>query len=257
MSKVRRQIRKVNRESARSKQGNLLRRRRFAILFFVLMLVFCAAEVFAVFTAKSQHDYRMAKETADELSVELSLISSALHSGDKTLYENTIDRHRDTLGTFAGNDYVTGRQSHLLSQLQDYRKILLDDETKVNELLELDAALSGIQSELQAVDIEKLDAANFYQIQQSFQTLRDALSKLESEDIVKLRDKLDSFALKIAELAKNSAVCISVCPKDSFAEKQRTLESYKKEFETDFRELGLSISEKYDPSPLIKALNEL
>ena len=257
MSKVRRQIRKINRDSERSKKRTQISRRRYAIVFFVVALVFCIAEVFAVFTAKSQHDYRLAKTNADELAVELGLISSALYSGDKTLYENSVERYKDTLAVFTGNDYVQSNQANLLGRLREYNATLASNKNEISELLELDAAMSGIQSELQSVDIEKLDAVNFYQIQQSFQTLRDALSKLETSDLGDLRDRLDSFATKVSELAKNSAVCVSVCPKESFVEKQKTLESYRNEFESDFDKLGREISEKYDPSSLVISLGEL
>ena len=257
MSNTRRQIRKLNRESIRDKKRNELRRRNFAIIFFVAALVFCAGEILAIFTAKNQHDYRLAKESAEELSVELSLISSAFRSGNKTLYDNSISRYQDTLASFSENDYVRVHQLELLSKLRDYNKNLQENTTSIAELLELDAALESLLLELDDVDTEKLNSMNFYQIQQSFQTLSDALANLKTEEYEELRNRIDSFARKISELAKNSAICVSVCTKESFVEMQKKLEKYRKDYNEDFTQLGRSISEKYDPSSLILELGKL
>jgi hypothetical protein len=257
MSKVRRQIRKANRDLKRSQAANQLRRRRFAVVLFILVLTFCAGEIFAIFTAKNQHDYRRAREDADELSIELGLISSALHSGNKTLYENALLRYRASLISFTDNDYVRKHRLETLARLRDYSDALKDNESNIIELLEFAAAIDGLRSELDDIDTEKLDAANFYHIQQSFQTLRDALSKLKAEEYSKLRDRIDSFAGKISELAKNSAVCVSVCPKSSFSDKQKQLESYRDKYEKEFKELGLKVSKRYDPSTLIVELSEI
>lgn len=257
MSKTRRQIRKLNRESTRDAKRTERTRRNFAIVFFVLALAFCAGEMIAVFTAKNQHDYRRARENAEELSVELSLISSAFRSGNKTLYDNSIERYQTTLASFSDNDYVRAHQLELSGKLRDYNKKLSDNATSISELLELDAALESLLLELDEVETEKLSAVNFYQIQQSFQTLGDALANIKTEEYAELRDRIDSFAHKITELAKNSAVCVSVCPKESFADKQNQLEKYRKEYSEDFANLGRTVSEKYDPSSLILELGEL
>lgn len=257
MSKVRRKIRKLNRESTRSKKRTEIRRRNYAILLFVLVLVFCAGEMIAVFTAKNHHDYLQAQKTSEELSVELSLISSALKSGNKTLYDNSISRFQNTLPAFTDNDYVRVHHIELTSKLRDYNKTLSDNRDSIGELLELDAALDSLLLELGEIDTEKLNAVSFYQTQQSFQRLSDALANLKTEDYEKLRARIDSFAHKISELAKNSAVCVSVCPKESFVEKQKQLEDYRKEYAEDFKTLGGEVSSKYDPSSLILELGQV
>lgn len=257
MSDTRRKIRKLNRQSARDVTRNERTRRNFAIVFFVLALVFCGGEMIAVFTAKNQHDYRRARETAEELSVELGLISSSLRSGNKTLYDNSIARYQATLAGFTDNDYVRAHQSELAGNLRDYNKNLADNASSIAELLELDAALESLLLELDEIDTEKISAVNFYQIQQSFQTLSDTLANIKTEEYSELIKRVDSFAHKFSELAKNSAVCVSVCPKESFAEKQKVLERYRKEYNEDFTKLGRAVSEKYDPSSLILELGKL
>lgn len=257
MSKVRRQIRKLNRESTRSKKQTEIRRRNYAILLFVLVLVFCAAEMIAIFTAKNHHDYQQAQKTSEELSVELSLISSALKSGNKTLYDNSISRFQSTLNEFTENDYTRVHQIELSSKLREYNNTLASNKESINELLELDAALDSLLLELDEVDVDKLNAVSFYQIQQSFQRLSDALGNLKTEEYKELRNRVDSFAHKIAELAKNSAVCVSVCPKENFVEKQKQLEQYRKEYAEDFVKLSSDISDKYNPSALILELSKV
>ena len=257
MSKVRRKIRKLNRESIRSKKRNEIRRRNYAILLFVLVLTFCAGEMIAVFTAKNHHDYSQAQKSSEELSVELSLISSALKSGNKTLYDNSLARFQSTLTAFLDNDFIRAHHTDLSSKLRDYNKTLGDNRDSVNELLELDAALDSLLLELDEVDTEKLNAVSFYQIQQSFQRLSDTLANLKTKEYEKLRVRIDSFAHQIAELAKNSAVCVSVCPRESFIEKQNQLEKYRKEYADDFENLGNTISEKYNPNSLILELGKV
>lgn len=257
MSKVRRKIRKLNRESTRSGKRTEIRRRNFAILLFILVLAFCAGEMIAVFTAKNHHDYLQAQKSSEELSVELSLISSALKSGNKTLYDNSISRFQTTLQSFTDNDYVRAHKVELSSKLRDYNKTLSDNSENINELLELDAALDSLSLELDEIETDKLNAVAFYQVQQSLQRLSDTLGNLKTEEYKELRDRIGSFANKIAELAKNSAVCVSVCPRESFVDKQNQLENYRKEYAEDFKTLGSTVSEKYNPSALILELGQI
>lgn len=231
--------------------------RNCAVLVFVLTLVFFGAEVFAVCTAKNQYDYDRAKLSAEELSVELGLISSAFHSGNKKLYEDTILRYQESLADFTHNEYAHNRQAVLINSLRDYGDKLRREQPEIAEFLELSAALSGIRSELQLSDAEKLDAVNFYHLQETFQHLRDTLDETKSEHLAPVKAPLDSFAAEIISLAENSAVCISVCPKDSFANKRAQLDEIKAKYEEQFSSIGKTVSEKYDPSSLIQQLNQI
>ena len=132
-----------------------------------------------------------------------------------------------------------------------------DNSENITALLELDAALDSLSLELDEIETDKLNAVSFYQVQQSFQRLSDTLGNLKTEEYKELRDRIDSFAHKIAELAKNSAVCVSVCPRESFVDKQKQLENYHKEYAEDFKTLGSSVSEKYNPSALILELGQI
>lgn len=229
--------------------------RNFAVLGFIAAFVFFGAEVFAVCTAKNQYDYDRAKTSAEELSVELGLISSAFNSGNKKLYEDSVARYRETLSDFTNNEYVHLRQADLLNELRDYGNLLKDDQEKIDEFLELSAALSSIHSELQLNQRETLDATNFYHTQETFQRLREALDAIDSEDLKNVKEKLDSFAQEIMSLAEGSAICVSVCPKDSFADKQTKLKEIKERYAKEFESLEFDASEKYSPSELIVKLN--
>lgn len=231
--------------------------RNYAVLVFILTLLFFAVEVFAVCTAKNQYDYDRAKQSAEELSVELGLISSAFYSGNKKLYEDSVLRYQATLSDFTNNEYAHNRQAELVTALRDYSEILKQEQADIDEFLELSAALSGIRSELQLSDAEVLDATNFYHLQETFQRLRDTLDETKSEDLASVKEPLYSFAGEIISLSESSAVCISVCPRDSFSTKQTRLNEIKEKYEEQFTTIGKSVSEKYDPSKLIQRLNQI
>lgn len=231
--------------------------RNYAVLAFVSALVFFAAEVFAVCTAKNQYDYDRAKELAEELSVELGLISSAFHSGNKKLYEDSTARYQATVADFTQNEYAHNRQAELVNSLRDYHEKLRQNQEELSEFLELSAALSGIRSELLLSDVEKLDAVNFYHLQDTFQHLRDTLDVVKTEDLIAIKEPLDSFASEIINLSENSAICVSVCPKESFANKQAKLNEIKNKYKEQFESIGKTVSAKYDPSALIQRLSQI
>ncbi|MCQ2570830.1 MAG: hypothetical protein MJ154_01085 [Candidatus Saccharibacteria bacterium] len=231
--------------------------RNYAVLVFVLVFVFFGAEVFAVCTAKNNYDYGRAKESSEELSVELGLISSSLSSGNKKLFEDSIERYNATLAGFANNEYVHRRHPELLNSLREYGNKLKTNRDEINEFLELSAALASIESELQISDGKKIEAVNFYNLQETFQKLLDVLEKIESENISTIKEPLESFSKEIISLSESTAICISVCPKSSFAEKQGKLKQIKEKYEKSLKDASVEASKKYDMSDLIKQLGEL
>ena len=232
-------------------------RRLLATIVFTLALILSAAEVFAIFTARNQYDYSRAKDAAEELTVELRLISASIHSGDKTLMQDSYARYRATLATFTDNEYVHRKQPELLSSLQKYNAVISENSVELDELLELSAALSSIRSELIDIDSAELDAAHFYQIQQTFQTLNDSLDDIRSENLSQVKARLSSFSQKIITLAKSSAICVSVCSKTNFENKQKQIADIKAHYEEEFKTLGQDISQKYSPSELIAGLQNI
>lgn len=234
-----------------------MKRRVFATILFTAVLLFCMAEVFMICTAKSHHDYTGAKRSSEELSVELSLLSASFTAGNRTLYDDALSRYRATLADFSGNDYVATSQNELLSSLTDYRNLLESNPDEIAELLELSAALSGIRSELQSNESQKLDAANFYQVRQTFQNLLNVLEGIKSENFEHVKNRLKSFASKIIALSENAATCVSVCPKSTFEAKSAELDAIKIKYLEEFESLGLDASKKYDPSELIVQLGKI
>lgn len=232
-------------------------RRNYAALGFIIAFIFFGIEVFAVCTAKNQYDYSRAKESAEELSVELGLVSSALDSGNRKLYDDSLSRYRATLSTFSENEYSYRHQAELIKQLRDYNNKLKDSEPEIAEFMELSAALSGLNSELFNADSDKLDAVNFYHIQETFQHLRESLDKMKSEKLTPLKTKLDDFAKDIISLTESSAICISVCPKSSFEGKRDKLKEIKERYAKELNELSKKASEDYNPSEIIIRLGEI
>lgn len=233
------------------------KRRNYATLFFVIVLVFFAGEVFALFTAKSNHDYSVAKNDAEELSVELGLISSAFRSGNKTLYAESISRYRGTIDRFADNEYTSHNQAELVQSLREYSSKLDEHAAQIDEFLELSASLSTLRMEMQLIDSTQLDAANFYQIQQVYQSFRDSLDKLNNEDLKETREQFYNLSNEISDLAKSAAICVSICNKGIFDEKSAKLASISEKYSSKLDELGQNISKQYDPSELIVRLNNI
>ena len=232
-------------------------RKKFAVLLFVLVLAFVGAEVAILFTSKHSHDVARARADAEEISVELGMISSSFYSGDRALYDRSYQRFNESLSGFSRNVYVKQNHNETYEAVENYRAMLEEKSESIAEFLELSAALNTLSSEIDLINPEKLDAANFYQIQQAFQALRDCLAKTESEEYEPIKKKLDSFADEIIKLAQSSATCIAVCPKESFSDKSKKLAELKTKYQKEFEGLGADISQTYDPSALIVRLGEI
>lgn len=236
---------------------NEQRRKKFAVILFVAVLAFITGEVLILMTAKQHHDISRAKRDAEDISIELGLISSSLKSGNRSLYERSAARFDESLASFAANDHVRAKYYDLSQELQNYRGLLKANESNVGELLELSAALRSLQNDIERTDTEKLDAANFYHIQQAYQALRDSLTRIESENFNEAKQQLDDYAKEIVELAGSAATCVSVCPKESFAEKIKKLDDITSKYKENSATLGDNLSKTYDPSQLIVSLRNV
>lgn len=232
-------------------------RRFFAALLFVLIIAFVAGESLLLLTARDKYNRSRAHEDAENIITELNLLSSSLISGDRTIYEDSVTRFRISLMHVSENEYMRASQNELLKDMNDYNERLLSNATTVSELLDLSASLSSISVELASQQNDKLDASNFYQIKRVFESLHETLAKIESEELKDIRDKLDKYAQKIITLSQNSAVCVSVCPQDSFASKLEKLEKYRKDYREELQKFDLEISQSYNPSSIIARLKEI
>ena len=232
-------------------------RKKFAVLLFVLVLAFAAFEGVILSTSKRSHDVARARADAEEISVELGMISSSFYSGDRALYDRSYRRFDESLASFSRNVYVKQNHNDTYEAIENYRVMLEAKNESIAEFLELSAALNTLSAEIDLINPEKLDAANFYQIQQAFQALRDCLAKIESEEYEPIKKKLDSFADEIIQLAQSSATCIAVCPKESFGDKSKKLADLKTKYQKEFEGLGAEISQTFDPSALIVRLGEI
>ena len=236
---------------------NEKRRKKFAVLLFVLVLAFASFEAATLFTSKRSHDIARARKDAEEISVELGMISSSFYSGDRALYDRSYERFGESLAGFSRNVYIKQSHGDVYDAIENYRAMLEEKQDEIAEFLELSAALNTLSSEIDLVNPEKLDAANFYQIQQAFQALRDCLAKIESESFEPIKKKLDAYVGEIIQLSQSSATCIAVCPKESFVDKNRKLADLKTKYQAEFENLGMDISKSLDPSALIVRLGEI
>jgi len=232
-------------------------RKRFAVLLFMLVFAFATFEVAMLFTSKHAHDVARARADAEEISVELGMISSSFYSGDRALYERSYKRLTSSLTGFSRNDYILQNFANTSDEIEQYRDMLEQESISIAEFLEMNAALNALSGELEVLDLETLDAANFYQIQQAFQTMRDSLAKIGSKEYEGIKKSLDDYANEIIKLAQSSATCISVCPKTNFSDKLKKLSELKTKYEKEFETLGDDVSKKFDPSSLIVRLGDI
>lgn len=233
------------------------RQRRIATIVFVVVMALVASEVALLFLAKDHHDREAAKTKGQEISVELGLISSALSTGNQSLYKESLSRYRQDIAALGQNEYVRAHRNETLVQLSEYSSMLAEDDASINTLLELRAALSALLSELQEVNNESVDALNFYRIEYALNDLRDALGQIESESFVKLREAIVKFAGELSKIADTAATCVSICPDKTFDEKLKQLDKIRSKYQKEFLELGPELTEKYNASELIKDLSDI
>lgn len=238
-------------------ENSIKSRKFFAVLLFVLIFAFLAGEGLLLLTAREKYNRSLAHSDAEEIATELSLLSSSLISGDRTMYDDSVTRFRVSLMRTSENEYMRTSRADLLKDMDEYNERLLTNAETISQLLDLSASLNGISAELESQQTDQLDASNFYQIKRVFESLRETLTKVESEELKDIRGQLDTFAQKIATLAQNSAVCVSICPQDSFAAKLEKLEKYKKDYRDKLQELDENFSQKYNPSDIIARLKEI
>ena len=230
------------------------RQRIIATIAFTIALALAGAEVFLLFFAKDDYDYRTAREQSETISVELGLISSSFTSGNKALYSEGLSRFDQTLSVYRTNDYMRIRRTDVLQSLEQYRSALSRDAEKIDTLLELRAALTAVSSELHNLDNVKIDATSFYRVSHALEDLSLALEKITLEEFSQICEVLDSFAKDAHAIVETAATCIGVCPESVFDEKNGELNSLKERYGEQFESLGLDFSKDLNVSTLINTL---
>ena len=230
------------------------RQRIIATIAFTIALALAGAEVFLLFFAKDDHDYRTAREQSETISVELGLISSSFASGNKALYSEGLSRFDQTLSIYRTNDYMRSHRIDVLQALEQYRSALSRDAEKIDTLLELRAALTAVASELHNLDSADIDATSLYRVSHALEDLSLALEKITLEEFSQVREVLDNFAKDARAVIDTAATCIGVCPESVFDEKIDELNGLKDKYSEPFESLGLDFSKELNVSTLINTL---
>ena len=229
-----------------------LARRVLAIL---AVIAFILIEGFVLGSAKYRYDHDQSVITADELSVQLSLISASLQSGNKAIYTQAVKDYHSILIEFSKNYYVRTQAQDLVRALDEYDDRLTVDADFVAQLMELrivTATISAVSSNAKTSDI---DALKVYDIAQNYTNLRDGVEKITAPELAEIAGKLTAMSNEIIQIADRTAVCVSVCTEDVLLEKQNVIEDIVKRYKDELSELSIAVSEKYSPSQLILDLN--
>ena len=235
-----------------SNPRGFLARRVLAIL---AVIAFILIEGFVLGSAKYRYDHDQSVITADELSVQLSLISASLQSGNKAIYTQAVKDYHSILIEFSKNYYVRTQAQDLVRALDEYDDRLTVDADFVAQLMELrivTATISAVSSNAKTSDI---DALKVYDIAQNCTNLRDGVEKITAPELAEIAGKLTAMSNEIIQIADRTAVCVSVCTEDVLLEKQNVIEDIVKRYKDELSELSIAVSEKYSPSQLILDLN--
>ena len=233
------------------------RKKLIATIAFTIALLLAGAEVFLLFFAKDNHDYAVAREQSETLTVELGLISASFTSGNKALYKEGISRFDQTLSEYRTNDYMRYKRADVLQALEQYRAALNDDAGKIDTLHELRASLAAVVSELYNLDRQTVDAASLYRVSHTLEDLSRALEQISLEDFDAVREALDGYSKDVRDIIDTAATCVNVCPDSVFDEKIAELNGLKEKYAEQFKTLGLDFSKDLNVGDLINTLRAI
>ena len=176
----------------------MIRRKLIATLAFTIALILAATEVFLLFFAKDNHDYAVAREQSETLTVELGLISASFASGNKTLYKEGVKRFDQTFNSYRVNDYMHWHRADVLQSLEQYRKTLNETADKIDTLLELRASLTAVTSELHNLNNSALDSASFYRVSHTLEDLSLALENIKLDGVRLIRNHIAALSYRMS-----------------------------------------------------------
>lgn len=252
--KDRRAVRRANRIAAVDQEKSKRVFRRTTII--IVACIFLALECYVLSFAKERYDYRRSVVISDEMTINLSMISSAFQNGNLALYEESIAEYRANLDLFRKNAYVRHHASELVEKLDDYSSVLTEDIDIILELIELRVTTNIIASTANDAINSDIDAVKVYYIRDDYTALRDGLEKINAEPLKPIKEKLISLSDEMIKYADNAAVCIGVCSDNTLTEKQRVINEIVSRYSEELDKMGNNVSEKYNPNHLILNLGE-
>ena len=252
--RTRHQIRKANREARVDYQRP--KRTLIIAVLIVLAILFVIAEICSATYAKQIHDRELAKQLAEDATIELSLINASLISSDQTMLKDAHRKYQDTLTEFNSNAYVTSEQKDLLQQLNDYNTTLVNEE-KDAHLIKLHTAVTMLQKELQAVDLKKVSAKSMNSIKENIEDFRNSLEELDDERFDNAISELTEYSNKLIKIIDKTSVCVGTCSEKTIKSRQEELKKILEEYKTILSDCDSEISDYYSPAKLVESLKML
>ncbi len=252
-SHIRRQIRKANRIAAVDiEKPKRIRRRTILIIFAIVLFV---TEGFAVHFAKQRYEYGESVKLAEDMIVQLSLIDSALRTGDRAVYDKSYAQFHQTLSDFVANEHVKKRAADLSGKLASYHNNLLDNR-ELEEIINLRTATLKISNSANLVEAQALDSKNIYQTKKDFEALRASLELIETPELAELKEKTLAMTKEYISYLDGAAVCIGVCSSNTISNRQNQLRKLTDKYLADFEALDNQYSAPYNPNLLIIELSK-
>ncbi len=250
----RRAVRKANRIAAIDQEKSKRIFRRYVIV--IIAIIILALEGYILSFAKERYDYRESVKISDEMTINLSMINSALQGGNLALYEESVGQYRANLDLFNKNSYVRHHAKDLSDKLNNYSCVLTEDTDVIMELIELRVATNAIVATASDAISSDIDAVKVYYLRDDYIAMRDGLEKIKSEQLAELKNKLISLSEELIKFTDNTAVCIGICADNTLNEKQTAMNNISERYAKDLADLGEQISVKYNPNSLILDLGE-
>ena len=252
--KDRKAVRKANKRSAVDQEKS---KRTFrAVAAVICALLFVVIETYVLSFAKIRYDHNKSIDIAEEMSVQLSLLSSALQTGNKALYDEALSSYREQLNLFEKNSYVRYYATDLRQELGEYITTLDSDVAIVSQIIEIHVAINRINTAAtDAIDSE-VDAVNVYAIGDDYNALREGLENITAPELDEIKTKLIALSDEMVKYTENAAVCIGICADDTLQAKQADIKNIIERHQASITKLAEQKSASYDPAALIQALAE-
>ena len=231
---------------------NITKQRVLAI---IVAIIFVAIEAYVLSFAKFRYDHAQSIGIAEELSIQLSLISVSMQSGNKATYAQALADYRKALDDFGKNPYVHARAHDLLTKLQDYSGLHLEESELISEYMELRVATANIATVSDTLKSSDIDAIKVYDFAHTYIDFREGISKISAPELADIIGKLTDMSNEIIQITEKSAVCVGACQDDALTEKQKAVEDITARYKDELTKMSQEASEKYNPNQLILDLN--
>ena len=250
---IRRQIRKANRiASVDPGRSHRICLRVILILGSILFLV---GESVLLVYSKRNYEHVISVELAESMIVDLSLIDTALRTGDRAVYDKAYASFHDNLAQFVDNEDVKKHSVDLAQRLAAYHNELLNNQ-ELAEIINLRTATMKISTSANLVENEAIDIKDLNQTKKDFEALLVTLEQIETPELADLKDNAIVMTKEYINYLNNAAVCVGVCSSGTITEKQKQLQTITEKYLSNLEVADAEYSKPYNPNLLIIELSK-